>query len=333
MSIEAVTLPLEEYAPTIPFCDKKFKHVRLIAEYVSRTCLALIYIIAAGSSWIFNAKTSHHYCSLAQLEFSRSIKWSSYLDHGNEIIDFSVNCLTHAHEPDLELFKMRFGAEEVDRIYKMLFPDDGEKMERKSRGCCWGMSMDFIASYLEQMEEGKTSLEAAQCIAPHFASGITDRAEVSQIFYPGCRMGRDDFFRRCDMEALYQALGERDGVSLIRDVPFYNEVIHPILHLHSEKPVVHVMDKFVEVGPTFENFIEDIPEGSYEITIYFKSWGKDVAHSIAFIKTSEEKHVIFDPNVGTLAIDRDQSADRLEKVLNRYISKDTRMIFTPFTLE
>ncbi len=65
-----------------------------------------------------------------------------------------------------------------------------------------------------------------------------------------------------------------------------------------------------------ENFINKLPNGAYQGIISDDS--DKPTHAVVFIKTDgeEQKNFIFDPNVGTLAIDKTQTALELFKVLD-----------------
>jgi hypothetical protein len=340
MSVTAAIFPAAVYPNTIPFCDKKFQKMRVVADFVNRICLALIYKIVHVATWLFSAEVSHRYHSLAKYEFYRCGTLFDFIDYGGEIVDFSTNCFPRVKErlpkdvTELDRLRQIYGADKVDHLYREYPWKHLVERREITSGCCWGMSMDFISSYLQQLDEGMTPLEAVRHIAPHFVEGASDRAQLAHIFFPysGPGKNREDFFR------IVEEMAEANEDQLEKSrLDFYKStvVLNDAFHLHAEESSVHVMknyDKSVAQAP-FEDFVDGLPAGCYEMTIYFSKGdlAKTKGHSIAWIKTDEETNFIFDSNIGTLAVASDQSAARLWKILGKYVKKDNWILFTPCT--
>jgi hypothetical protein len=80
----------------------------------------------------------------------------------------------------------------------------------------------------------------------------------------------------------------------------------------------------------FELIIDDLSAGIY----YVSSTSGNSGHSMAYIKTEEGKHIIYDPNLAILAVNYNEAGARLWKIVKRYIKEDENFTvsFSPCSL-
>ncbi len=178
------------------FCDRDFQCIRVVADSISRLCLALFYEILSLCSWVVSSAVSHHYASWASYQTNRAVnQLGAYLSFGSEVVDFCINSSTRVkellpnHTTENEALRNIYGDAAIDRwsqIGTAKIPLDKARLSRRemaSDGCCFGMSLDFISHYLTEVRSGKTPLQAVKAIAGRYVDGAPDEAQLAQTFY------------------------------------------------------------------------------------------------------------------------------------------------------
>jgi hypothetical protein len=340
MSVNAAIFPAAGYpSQAVPFCDKRFKQVRIIAGDTARMCAALFYKVIAIVSAVFSATVSHRYHCLSKLELRR-VKNLVLMGFGKEIVDFSSNSFTQIKEPlskgetETDALKRLYGTDAVDQFFELWPETDLTKglfRHEVGDGCCFGMSLDFISAYLHHIQLGKGPLQAAKEIAPRFANGPSDGAELCQTFYEAAyntemlpryeekmKNGVDAAKIKRELEA---QLGQDDA---------YQDLCEKAARafgLVTKQSLNYTIDP--QNPEAFFAFVAALPVGAYQFSIVGFS-GDDfrcAGHVIAFIKTGEKTDFIFDSNFATLATD--QSAMRLREAAKRYGTGTCSVFFTP----
>jgi hypothetical protein len=338
MSANAIALN-GSHAP-LSFCDKSFKTLRVTAGSVKGCVLALCYEIIAKATYIFNAQISHRYHSYARRELKSCHKWFNFQIYGKEIVDFSVNSFTRVKElsppgKEMHFLKKMYGSKSVDEICQVWPEKEMEKkLSRKEMHapCCFGMSYEFISAYLNQVQQGKTSLEVAKSIAPHFANGASDPAQLCQMVYSTLTDSFQSKLKNKELNASQITFYEvfRGGLGKI-----IKQIGHHFFQIQAGRSfgmVVH-NDGSSAAKEGFADFFADLPAGAYIIGINpFQHKKGEGAHAMAFIKTEEGKDLLFDSNRATFAVDREKVSTRLWDIVTDYASKSFGLVATPCTL-
>jgi hypothetical protein len=362
ISLDAIS---DIYDIDIPFCDKDFKSARLVLDLVNAVCSALFYKIVSSAYILGRTKYCHemhrYYSLLASNEKdkARSVyyKIMTFKRHGSEIIDFGENGGSHLNQvlanthlkiwqsgrfgtqskKEQQTLEYMYGSEIVDQWkYDTGMEIHFNHMNLKA-GCCLGMSLDFISCYLKELESGKSFVECAKAIAPQFAKGASNQAQMAQLCQDALIESYTSpqspfvqvqkwFSEEKDKIAYLPTKDQLSAYHKLFD-QFYKKLdllTHELCELE-----MHVL-KDLTKGFAFESldqayrfaigsssdkqnaelnhFIQSAKQGVFIVGLRDKMLR---GHSIVFIRTGEGKDIIFDPNKGTLAVDSRLSAARL----------------------
>ncbi len=364
MDLAATIYPLAPTTPlieTTPFCDKSCKGIRVWGEFVGRVVISLAYLVVSVVCWIFSRDLFEVYYSYAyhQCDMAFSIT-SAYMDYEEAVVNFSYNgcVITRAAETEEQALRARYGNQVIDELLQIgtdTIPLDRKKLERVRNGVCLGMSLDFAAHYLREINSGTKPAEAVRKVSGRYTAGAPDEAQLAQIFHEALdyrpelkEMNKaslaefdiklENVKQGAQTDILDLAAGNQtsdakrltDEVaeisSLIESVPLTNErgalnkrilLLAKQFGLKFDQLRVITQDSF-EDGQfaDFQGHLKDFPDECYTVSI----GNQEVQHQIALIK-SGSNFFLFDPNFATLALDIEKAAKELWKIAEELVDK------------
>lgn len=298
------------------FCDKNYKWVRVNADLLSQTCVALFYKIVAAICWIFNSYYSHLFNEHANyILLKGNNHFEAYLDFGSEVVEFCVNSVllkeTHSEE------RRRFSKQCHQQINESGLPFFEKSLRRPEvgkDGCCVGISFDFVSCYLKEMRSNSTPLNAIKEIAPRYADGAPWKAEIAQKYYdatyppeeetPAPPQQRSSLLKHCTKLKRQVKTKEKETPRQSRSKMLATIFGFKILEPHSFKKESH----------DYKSQINQLEEGVYIVNTHTSK--KHYGHALVFIKTKEGPHFIQDSNIATLQIDPKDSTERLLQIID-----------------
>jgi|GEM_PF-5412774 len=369
-----------------PFCDKDCKSARLAIDFVNAACSALFYKIISTAYILGRTRHSnemHRYYALRASNEKDKIravllKCFTYKRYGSEIVDFSENggarlndMITNTHlkiwqkgrsgktlsERESQTLQFMYGPEIVDHWNRNVGMQIHFQHLGLKRGCCLGMSLDFISSYLREQKSGKSSLECIMAIAPRFAQGASEQAQMAQLSQEAwlepyvsdqSQIGQLNRWFRQEKDKVSQ-LPPKDRIEALQDL--VREFYQKIACIAEDVPSVDMallkdltkgfafepedaMYRFDISHPSdrseflaFSDFVHNVEPGVFVVFLRDKNLS---GHAIVFIKTEEGKDFIFDPNRATLAVDPAQSAIRLIEITRSI--RFSSLAFVPIAL-
>jgi hypothetical protein len=297
--------------PGTPFADKNFKNLTVLAETAKRLGVYVLGRVLQYSKVDRSAKTDN----LTGYQFNRAFgTFRSWCLFGEEIVDFSNNFLT-AFTEQLSIAELEnlYGRDNL--LYWMNLSSDKMFVNKKGvegvakrdmfEGRCWGMSLDFIALYLEQKKSSPelSDFTVVKQIAARFPKGASNRAELAQVCAqvlerkPSLDESSWNTPELSWEEEIIDWLGDADRL-LAKGFGF------------------SMGEMISHVGSPSREFFDDLDFGVYSAGFRFNNW--ESGHAISFIKTEEGKNYIFDPNYGILAVDAKDFSERMKKILDLY---------------
>ncbi len=300
------------------FMDKDHKNLRVLSEVVNKIGLLTLGRLFMESDISLSSDDKLYYYNLSQYQEKKVMElYSCWCLFGEEVVDFSYNALPrYVGLMSLEDLQDLYGKEEIDRwasfktdkwyIDKTAFFNLAKRP--MSEGRCYGMSFDFIASYLEEMKSKDSSLEAIKHIASSFAKGASNRAECAQICQSAARLysypnAWDHAASRSTGKEFYWGLPN----ALVESM---DDLLAQGFDLTLNKSMIKREDQ----DP--QDFFSELSNGCHLVLL--TDTLSNAAHAIALIKTDSGKQYIFDPNFGTLAVDRENFSTRCEQLIDWY---------------
>ncbi len=344
--------------------DKDFKPARLAIDLVNAVCSALFYKIISAAYILGRTRYSnemHRYYALRASDEKDKIlavfhKWSTYKRYGRDIVDFSENggarlneIITNTHakiwqkgrsgktvfEKELQTLQFLYGPEIVEQWNSAVGMQIHFRHLELKKGCCLGMSLDFISSYLQEKKSGKSSLECIKAIAPRFAHGASEQAQMAQLSQEAflepfvsdqSQIGQLNRWYYQEKDKIAQ-LPPKERLEAQRDLirAFYQKIALIAKEMPSvDKALLESLSKGFAFAPenamfrfqinAFDSLNEFVRNVQFGVFVVFLRDQNLRGHAIVYIKTEEGKDFIFDPNTATLAIDPAQSADRLAEI-------------------
>ncbi|WP_215217816.1 hypothetical protein, partial [Candidatus Rhabdochlamydia sp. W815] len=229
------------------------------------------------------------------------------------------------------------------------------RLEMGKDGCCVGMSYDFISSYLMNVKLAKSPLEA---VFGRYKDGAPDKAVLEQIFYDAKNKltfeeYTNKYFSEIEEEIKSEIKEEikrkweslkkmiaKEKIAALKQIEIdldirLNKAAEEILLkycLEAEKDITSSYGLTININesavytfkkrkeePSFENFTKNLIAGVYHIGILPE---KDTGHAMVYIKTKEGKHIIYDPNLGILAVAPSVSATKLYEIVKSYTKEE-----------
>lgn len=182
----------------VPFADQNCKILRFLANVVISAVKAFFNFVIAIISWPFSSSYFQHYLSMAQYHFIKVISFIMAVKNQGDIIDFSINCTTCVKEHienavEIDELEKMYGS--LESWYQIGTPDIPLNLKQLKRldmgeGVCFGMSLDFLSHYLQEIEHGKTPEEAIKAISYRYSEGAPDEAQIAHIFYHALEIGQ-----------------------------------------------------------------------------------------------------------------------------------------------
>ena len=350
------------------FCNKNFKSIRVYANATSRLCLSLFYnIISCYYRWIGSHAFQNYYQSIAYYHYNRG--WNqlyAYLTFENEIINFSINSLQIRKDfftnddviSKAKTLRNLYGSVNLERWLKIqekhFFLDENELHSKAvvKRGCCVGMSLDFISQYLKSE---RPPLETVQSITSSHKKGASNEAHLAQIFFESLRLQKNiETQLRADGHSFLQTLPDDQYQKLAKEclgmenlMTRYKEICPKFLQTNQKiyagkyQPIAKNFGIVIDVDSlsiyrcredhggkfindsAFSAFVNNLLNGVYLVRFLSKS---GTGHIIVYIRTKTE-HFIYDPNLATLVVDLGVSASRLAEIAGLYLKRDDPITF------
>ncbi|HEY2811684.1 MAG TPA: hypothetical protein VGJ00_09910 [Rhabdochlamydiaceae bacterium] len=295
----------------------------------------------------------------------RRVDETLWENSGEDILSAKIKILQTIddNEEEYKALQCLYGVETVDRWVRTVGIQNLGLLQRKKmlNGCCAGMSLEFISSYIQQLKAGKAPEESIKVIAPRFAYGASKLAQIAQIFESalikqnGSRSDKSkeeiDRWYKEEKQRIAQ-IQPRNPMAIVNLMESYNARLIALLSELTarleQKPILlnksigKAMGLEVEetgvrrfenpnparkaaMQPAFKAFIENLPTGIYELTLSAR-FDKLSDHAICFIKTNSGKHFLFDPNYGTFALKPESAAAHLWKEVGEH----GKVTFVPF---
>ena len=300
------------------FMDKDHKNLRVLSEVVNKIGLLTLGRLFIESDISLSSDDKLYYYKLSQYQEKKVMElYSCWCLFGEEVVDFSYNALPrYVGLLSSEELQDLYSKEEIDRWASLKtdkwYIDKAALLDLAKRpmteGRCYGMSFDFIASYLEQMKSCDSSLAAIKHIASSFAKGASNRAECAQICQSAARLysypnAWDHAASRSKGKEFYWGLPN----ALVESM---DDLLAQGFDLTLNKSVMQREDQDTE------DFFSGLFNGCHLVLL--TDTFSDTAHAIALIKTDSGKQYIFDPNFGTLAVDPENFSLRCEQLIDWY---------------
>lgn len=332
-----------------PFCEKSYKPLRMFCQSL-HLFAAIVYQVAAFAVQFFNAEAASKFQTKSLysfIQFNRSVQ---YLVYGEHLIDFSVNLGMQNLEKrgeTIQWLKDRFGMTDEGINWQ---PQVGQIIDASrlksdmNEGTCNGVSTHFIRSYLKAIEAGYSHIDAIKKIAPLYAHGAPDSAYLTQMFYKAINFEHVKKIIDDEEQKYEQALKETSPVHSIANLEAFLESAkehgidqaYELLKVQKKYPIgdayankLHQIaldislraSNMMGLRVTSTPFklsgeqvaledLEALPNGIYQVHIL--SARKGEGHGISYIKSETGQDVIFDPNLGTLTMDRQMAAKILQ---------------------
>jgi|GEM_PF-5910867 len=304
--------------PGLPFIDKQYKNFTVLSESAKRVGLYALGMILSYSNKEIAKETLELYQNLSIYQRYRAVyPFQTWCLFGEEVVDFSSNVLPAFTENlSVEELEELYGRENwlkwmnlsTDKMY--IDKQNVQDVARRDmfEGRCFGISFDFIALYLEKKKTHPelSTFDIVKQLAPIFRKGASDRAELAQI---------------CSLLSERKPPESSEESSWTTPEPSYEEWIVSLI-----KDMGDLLAKgfgftlgrsLLCSGKPKSESLESLDPGVYSLMIRFEDTSRH-GHAIFVIKTEEEKEYIFDPNYGTLAVDKENFGTRLEEILSLY---------------
>ncbi|QYF48353.1 hypothetical protein RHABOEDO_000494 [Candidatus Rhabdochlamydia oedothoracis] len=304
----------------------------------------------------------HYYESLARYSLQKATNFFTYIKFGNEILDFSLNTPNKIKDfreiDEIKALKNLYGDTIINqRIKKIQDTCAISKLRRLEigEGCCLGMSYDFISSYLMNVKLGKPPLEA---VVSRYKDGAPDKAVLEHIFYSAThgpipyeeqKNFVDKYFSKIEedferkKESLAKMTVEEQYAALAQIKLDFNIQLNKIkelplkYYLKNEEDVISSYELTINMNESavykfkkreeelsFENFTKNLIAGVYKIGILLEG---HKGHAMVYIKTKEGQHIIYDPNLGILAVAPSVSATKLYEIVKSYTKEENFSLF------
>ena len=179
----AAVSPISGPSPT-PFCDRRFKCIRLVADCIAKIYLSIFYTAIFYLAYPFSRRVSLQAKEWSHIYSAQGARILTYLKYGNQIIDFSFNFSPRMEKKTME---EAFGKGEIEKWSQNAAPFGHLMKERLTpkecrEGCCAGMTLDLISTYLKEVRKGNTPASAIRLASSRASEGASKEAELAQIF-------------------------------------------------------------------------------------------------------------------------------------------------------
>ncbi len=329
----AIASPISAPAPT-SFCDRRFKCLRLAVDCILKIYLSIFYTALSYLAYPFSEKFSHQASDWSHIYALQGGRFFVYLKYGNQLIDFSFNFSLRMHKKTME---EAFDKEDVERWTQNAAPFGSlikEKLHpmRTRPGCCVGMSLDLISTYLQEVRKGNSSIKAIRIASSKMSEGSTEEAELAQIFATALDP-QPAIDRRVGNKWILGFHGEELAtVPIAPQLACKEDYLCDSFGLREGKARGHLYSVPQETESPPKNYVDlmnRLENGAYQIMLESREMP---GHSLALIKTSDT-YYFFDPMLGTLAIDPKEAAAAIWENGHPYF-KGKELIFrlVPFTL-
>ena len=294
-----------------PFIDRKNKDLYVYSEFKKETDLCNLCSFFLGLGVDLPSEKINHYWNLIYYQRRRAANrihtWSVF---GEKIINFSHNAqpkdLLNASIEELESV---YGKEALTFWVSLSTPDtfiDKKQVLSAARnnmeaGRCLGMALYFLSMYLDKtlVSPEETTFDIVKEISSDFIQGAPLQAQLAQFchhstqYYPYVAQAKNNWYidESYYIKEAFNLISL--GFNLTLGSPQYSQ------------------------NPSKEN-LDNLPPGAYLASLRFAIQGSDNHHAIAFIKTSDTHHYIFDPNYGTLMVCEDQLFETFTTLMNDY---------------
>ncbi|HEV3270241.1 MAG TPA: hypothetical protein VGZ69_06305 [Candidatus Rhabdochlamydia sp.] len=274
------------------------------------------------------------------------------------------------HVSEDQTLRSMYGDEDIDKWIEIITKDASPKLEelcslKITDGCCLGMSLDFISHYLLNVNSKKP----LGSFFDRYQEGAPKEAQLAQIFYRTLHSTKslteekreriaienhalgatelgtiENLIKRAsdeksknyfislksDQMKRVSTEGSKDIVKMVLDRNLI--MTKPFkFTMDIDNAIIFVPQEIEELQDLeFELIIDDLSAGIY----YVSSTSGNSGHSMAYIKTEEGKHIIYDPNLAILAVNYNEAGARLWKIVKRYIKEDENFTvsFSPCSL-
>jgi hypothetical protein len=299
-----------------PFYKQKFNWLKTITGTVYHIYANLFFNVIFTLTPSFLPDLSKYCQSQSIKNFNKIGRASTLFQYGSRLIDFSVNRTSTVsenasnQEEELTAIKRNYQLQDLYWPARGHTRIDSSKLKQLAtrQGCCAGISSHFILCYLNQIQLGKSPIEAIYKIAPLYADEIPKTAEIAQIFE-----GATHLILPIELIISLTADSPRCNISPIPLLQPQNFMSGSELIMGLTAERQFRTTKLNETEKELTELTQTLPDGIYNVVLN----GKKASHALVLIKTDQQSYFLFDPNSGTIISDQNQVGKDLWDIANR----------------
>jgi len=324
-----------------PFCDQKFKSLRVYTDFSTHLLCMVAYNIASYSSFLFSKKAHQFFENKSFYHHVAAEKILTYIYSSHNLIDFSIN----VREPEWkELFSNEestltnlVGTKTIDLWLKRSeVAADINKKDLKLTVAhqCFGMMLTFNRDYLQETQVGKAPFDAIKAISHKYRNGAPNEAILAQIFFRTIK----EKARSAPLTIQKADLAKEERKkSLNRELTYMEEaeLLYPILdgwRAELQQLVMKELGIESDGAPYFglynlkdspieklKSLLDEYPDGVYGVELL--NCKNASAHALSLIKAGT-LNFLFDSTTGIFRFDNNEEiAELFYKISSRILTK------------